>query len=92
VAIISVEQGFKSIESRQDYRTGTGMIYGERGISMDIWKAKDNFNKDGKPKYFNCNVYRHIAKDYRKSKREQDTRKYYKYNKIGHIAENCKTG
>jgi len=40
VAITSVEQEFKSIENRQDYRTGTGMTYEEIDISMDIGKAK----------------------------------------------------
>jgi len=46
---------------------------------MDIGKAKDNFNKDEKPKYFNCNIYRYITKDCKKSKKEKDTRKCYKY-------------
>ena len=57
--IISVRQGYESMESRQDYRTETGITYGERGIPIDIGKTKDNFNKDGKPKCFNCNIYRH---------------------------------
>jgi len=70
VAIISVGQEYKSMESRQDYRTGTGITYGERGISMNIEKAKDNFNKDRKQKCFNCNVYGHMVKNYRKPKRE----------------------
>ena len=35
----------------------------EKKISMDIRKSKDNYNKDRKLRYFNCNVYRHIAKD-----------------------------
>ena len=29
---------------------------------MDIEKAKDNFDKDRKPKYFNCNTYRYMVK------------------------------
>ena len=33
---------------------------------MNIRKAKDNFDKDEKPKYFNYNVYRHIVKDCKK--------------------------
>jgi len=37
---------------------------------MNIGKAKDNFDKDGKPRYFNCNVYRYIAKNYKKPKNE----------------------
>ena len=56
------------------------MIYGEKGTSMDIRKAKDNFNNNGKPKCFNCNVYGHIAKDCRKPKKEQDIRKCSTYN------------
>ena len=40
------------------------MIYRERNIFIDIKKAKDNFNKDGKPKCFNYNIYRYITKDY----------------------------
>ena len=63
VKIISVEQGYESIESWQDYRTGTGTTYREKGIPIDIGKAKDNFNKDGKPKCFNYNIYKHIAKE-----------------------------
>ena len=29
---------------------------------MDIGKSNKNF-KNGKPKYFNCNKYKHIAKE-----------------------------
>jgi len=29
---------------------------------MNIGKSNDNF-RDGKPKCFNCNKYRHIAKE-----------------------------
>jgi len=43
---------------------GIGTIFGERGIPMDIGKSRDNFNKDGRPRCFNCNTYRHIAKEY----------------------------
>jgi len=45
-----------------------------------------------KPRYFNCNVYRHIAKNCKKPKKEWDTRKCYKYDKIGHITKDYKTG
>jgi len=57
---------------------------------MDIGNAKDNF-KDRKPKYFNCNIYEHIEKDCKKLKKEKDTKKYYKYEKIRHIATNCRS-
>jgi len=30
---------------------------------MDIRKARENFNKDRKPQYFNCNTYRYMVKE-----------------------------
>jgi len=63
VAITSVGQGYEYTEGRQDYKTGTGITYEERGQSMDIGKSNDNF-KDRKLKYFNCNKYDHMAKEY----------------------------
>ena len=36
---------------------GSEITYERRGTSMDIEKAKDNYNKDGKPMCFNCNIY-----------------------------------
>jgi len=56
---------------------------------MDIGKSNDNF-KDGKPKCFNCNKYRHIAKECRAKKKEQETRTCFKCDKEGHIARDCK--
>jgi len=64
VAITSVGQEYESIESQHNYRTGTRIIYEERGASIDIRKTKDNFNKD----------------------------KRLKYDKIEHIAKNCRLG
>jgi len=49
------------------------MTYGEQEMPMDIGKAKENLDKDRKPKYFNCEIYRHIAKDCQKPKKEKDT-------------------
>ena len=63
VTITSVRQGYESIENRHDYRTGLGITYRCRGASIDIGKPKNNYNKDEKPRCFNCNVYGHIAKD-----------------------------
>jgi len=63
VAIISVGQGYESTEGRHDYKTSTGTIYREQGQPMDIGKSNENF-KDGKPKYFNCNKYGYMAKEY----------------------------
>ena len=58
---------------------------------MDIGKAKENFDKDRKPWCFNYNTYRYIAKDYQKPKKDKETRKCYKYNKIGHIVRDCRS-
>ena len=91
VAIISVGQEYKSTENQQDYRTRTKMTYRERGVFIDIGKTKDNFNKDRKPRCFNCNVYGYIAKDCRKLKKEQDIRKCYKCDKIRYIAKYCRS-
>jgi len=64
VAVTSVGQEYKFIESRHNYRTRIGIIYGGRGALIEIGKSKDNYDKDRKPRYFNYNVYRHIEKDY----------------------------
>ena len=87
VVIISVRQGYKSIKGKQDYRMKLGIIYEERDILMDIAKAKDNYNKDRKPKYFNYNIYKHMVKYCKKPKKEKETKKYYKYNKVEYIAK-----
>jgi len=63
-------------------------MYGGRGQPMDISKFNDNF-KDRKPKYFNCNKYRYMAKECWK-KKEKETKIYFKCNKEGHIAKDCK--
>jgi len=63
VVITLVRQEYKFTEGRQDYRTGLGIIFGGRGVLMDIRKYKDNYDKDGKPRCFNYNIYGHIAKD-----------------------------
>jgi len=69
VAITSVGQEYKSTEGRHNYKTSTGMTYRGRGQLMDVGKSNDNF-KDGKPKCFNCNKYRHMAKECRAEKKE----------------------
>ena len=80
VAITSVKQEYESIEEWHNYRTGLETTYRRQEIPIDIGKAKDNFDKDGKPKCFNCNEYKHIVKDCKKPKKEKkNTRKYYKY-------------
>ena len=69
VAITLVGQGYESMERRHDYKTSTRTIYGGREQPMDIGRSNDNF-KDGKPKCFNCNKYRHMAKDCRGKRKE----------------------
>jgi len=65
------------------------MTYRGRGQPMDIGKSNENF-KDGKPKCFNCNKYRHMAKKCQSKKKEQETRTCFKCDKNGHIARDCK--
>ena len=89
VVITSVGQGYKSIEGCHDYKTSTGITYGGRGQPMDIGRSNDNF-KDGKPKCFNCNKYRHMAKDCQGKRKEREMRKCFKCDKEGHIAKDYK--
>ena len=89
VAITSVGQGYESTEERHDYKTSTGITYGGREQPMNIGKSNNNF-KDRKPKCFNCNKYRHMAKECRSEKKERETRTCFKCNKKGHIAKDCK--
>ena len=89
--IISIKQGYEFIEERQDYRTGLEITYGKRELSIDIGKAKDNYNKDRKSKCFNCNIYEYIAKDCRKPKSKKETRKCYKkYDKVRYLGTEYK--
>ena len=62
VAITSIEQEYESTEGWYDYKTSTGTTYRGQGQPMDIRKSNNNF-KDGKPKCFNYNKYRHMAKE-----------------------------
>ena len=57
---------------------------------MNIEKFKENF-KDRKSRYFNCNIYGHLAKDYKRPKKERDIRKCYKYKKVEYITKDCRT-
>ena len=61
VTITSVEQRYESIESRHDYKTNTKTMFGGRRAPMDIGKSENSFDENGKLKYFNCNIYRHMA-------------------------------
>ena len=62
MAITSIEQEYESTEGWHDYKTSTGTTYKGQGQPMDIRKSNNNF-KDGKPKYFNYNKYRYMAKE-----------------------------
>ena len=89
VAIILVRQGYESTEGCHDYKTSTRVIYSGWRQSMDIGRSNKNF-KDGKPKCFNCNKYRYMAKECQIKKKEQEIRTCFKCNKEGHIARDCK--
>ena len=56
---------------------------------MDIEKSNENF-KDRKPKCFNYNKYRYMAKECQSKKKEHETRKCFKYEKEEHIAKDYK--
>jgi len=58
---------------------------------MDIVKSQDNFYKDGKPKCSNCDIYRHLAKECRRLKKDKETRRYYKCDKVGYLAKDCRS-
>ena len=89
MAITLVGQGYESMEGRNDYKTSTGITYRGQGQPMDIRKSNKNF-KDGKPKCFNYNKYRYMAKECQSKKKERETRKCFKYDKEEYIAKNCK--
>jgi len=48
-----------------------------QGAPMNIGKSGDNF-KNGKPKFFNCNIYRYLAKECRRLKKDKEMRRCYK--------------
>jgi len=89
VAITSVGQGYESIKEQQDYKTGLETTYRGWEIPIDIGKSKENF-KDRKPRYFNYDIYRYLAKDCKRPKKERNTRKYYKCKQVGYITKDCK--
>ena len=89
MVITSVRQGYKFTEGHHNYKTSTGTTYGEQGQPIDIGKSNDNF-KDRKPKCFNCNKYRHMAKECQAKKKERETRICFKCNKEEYIARDCR--
>jgi len=62
VAITSVLKKYESIESRHNYKIRIGTTFEGREALMDIRKSKDNFDKNRKPRCFNCNIYGYMAK------------------------------
>ena len=89
MVIMIVGQEYESMESRHDYKTSIGTIFGGRGAPMDIGKSRNNFDERGKPRCFNCNIFRHMARECKKPKKDKETRKYYRCNKEGHLAKDC---
>ena len=69
--ITSVGQRYKSIESQYNYKIDIGITYRERDIFIDIRKAKDNFDKNGRPKCFNCNMYGYVVKKCQRPKKNK---------------------
>ncbi len=57
---------------------------------MEIGKLNKNF-KDRKPKYFNCKIYRHMARDCKKPKKKKDTQNCYECERTGYIARDYRT-
>ena len=84
-----VGQEYQSTEGHHNYKTSTRTTHEGWGQPIDIEKSNDNF-KNGKPKCFNCNKYRHMAKECQLKKKERETRKCFKCEKKGYIAKDCK--
>jgi len=66
-----------------------GTTYEEWGLPIEIRKSNGNF-KYRKPKYFNCEIYEHIARDCKKPKKKKDTQKSYEYRRTGYITKDCR--
>ena len=77
VVITSVRQEYESMKEYYNYQTRIGTTYRGQEIPMNIGKAKENFDKDGKSKYFNFKIYKHMAKNCQKLKKEKNTWKCY---------------
>ena len=94
VTIISVKLEYEFTENKQDYKTGSEIIFQEKKVLIDIRKSKDNYNKDKKSKCFNYNIYRYIyiTKDCQKLNKEKKTRMCYKCNKVRYLARNYRSG
>jgi len=69
VAITLVKQRYKFTKGQNNYKMSIGVTYREQEQPMDIGKSNENF-KDRKPKCFNYNKYKHIAKECQSKKKE----------------------
>jgi len=88
MAITAVGQGYEWTNIRYDYRTGSGITYGGMSKPMEIGRQQNN-RQGRKPKCYNCNKFRHMAKDCRQSK-EKKPQGCFKCDKEGHIAIGCR--
>ena len=91
IAITSVKQVYEFMEGRNDYKTSIGTTFGGWGMPIDIGKTQDNFDEQRRPKCFNYNTYRHMARECKKLKKSRKTRKCYKYDKVGHLEKECRS-
>jgi len=89
VAITTVGQGYEWTNIRYGYKTGSGITYRGIGKPMEIERQQNN-RQGRKPKCYNCNKFRHIAKDCRQPKREKKPQGCFKCGKEGHIAIGCR--
>jgi len=69
----------------------TGTIFRGKEAPMDIGKSRDNYDKEERPRCFNCNTYEHMAKEYWKPRKDKEMRKCYKCDRIGHMAKDCRS-
>jgi len=60
-------------------------------MPMNIGKIWGSFNKQGRPKCFNCNTYRYMARECKKPKKSREARKCYKCDKVRHLAKDCRS-
>ena len=58
---------------------------------MDIGKSRDNYDKEERPRFFNCNTYEYIAKECWKPRKDKEMRKCYKCDRIGHMAKDYRS-
>ena len=91
MAITSVGQRYKSMENQYDYKMGTGTMFEGWGVLINIRKAWDSFDENGRLRCFNCNTYGHMARECKKPKKEKETRKYYKCDKVGHLVKDYRS-